>query len=93
MDLNTEIILLLILLIHSRYYFFLVRCQLLKGQEKDVIILSTVRSNSNIISANDDRNFVGFLSDVRRLNVAITRPKFVLIIVGKDFATLEIINS
>ena len=45
-----------------------------QGQECDIIILSTVRSNH-------DGN-LGFLKDFRRLNVAITRSRFSLIIVG-----------
>lgn len=45
-----------------------------QGREKEVIILSLVRSNENFE--------VGFLKDDRRLNVAITRPKKQLCIVG-----------
>lgn len=51
-----------------------------QGREKEIVLISTVRSN-------DDRS-VGFLSDVRRLNVAITRSKRKLIIVG-DSSTLK----
>ncbi|KAI5958095.1 hypothetical protein KGF57_002903 [Candida theae] len=45
-----------------------------QGREKEVIILTLVRSN-------DERD-VGFLSEERRLNVAITRPKRQLCVVG-----------
>ncbi len=50
-----------------------------QGQERDVIAISFVRSN--------DKGEVGFLSDVRRTNVAMTRAKKKLIMVG-DSATL-----
>lgn len=50
-----------------------------QGQERDVIIISLVRSN--------DDNQIGFLKDYRRMNVAITRAKKLLIVVG-DSATI-----
>ncbi|KAF5338959.1 hypothetical protein D9611_008720 [Ephemerocybe angulata] len=52
-----------------------------QGQEKDIIILSCVRAGPGLRS-------IGFLSDVRRLNVAITRAKSSLFILGNS-ATLE----
>ena len=61
-----------------------------QGQEKDVIILSTVRASHN--PGNDaslrDR-LIGFVSDERRMNVALTRARFVLIVVGNS-ATLSV---
>jgi len=50
-----------------------------QGQEKENIILSLVRSN--------DEGEIGFLKDYRRMNVAITRAKEQLIVIG-DSATI-----
>lgn len=50
-----------------------------QGQERDIIAISLVRSNN--------KGEVGFLSDIRRTNVAMTRAKKKLIMVG-DSATL-----
>ncbi|RWW83434.1 hypothetical protein BHE74_00008050 [Ensete ventricosum] len=52
-----------------------------QGQEREIIIISTVRST---VKHNDfDRAYnLGFLSNPRRFNVAITRAKSLLIIVG-----------
>ena len=51
-----------------------------QGQERDVIIISLVRSN--------DSGQIGFLRDLRRMNVAMTRARMKLIIIG-DAATLS----
>lgn len=50
-----------------------------QGQERDIIILSMVRSN--------DEGQIGFLRDLRRMNVAITRARMKVIILG-DVPTL-----
>lgn len=52
-----------------------------QGREKEVIILSCVRSNP--------QKEVGFLSDQRRLNVAVSRARQLFVMVGNS----ETINS
>lgn len=51
-----------------------------QGQERDIIYISLVRSNNN--------GDIGFLKDYRRMNVAMTRAKKKLVIIG-DSATLS----
>jgi superfamily I DNA and/or RNA helicase len=50
-----------------------------QGREKEAVVVDLVRSN--------DRGEVGFLADVRRMNVAITRARRFLLVLG-DGATL-----
>lgn len=50
-----------------------------QGQERDVIYISLVRSNEN--------GEIGFLSDTRRINVALTRARKKLVVIG-DSATI-----
>ncbi|MCR4680143.1 MAG: hypothetical protein K5636_00835 [Bacteroidales bacterium] len=45
-----------------------------QGQERDIILISMVRDN--------EQGSIGFLKDIRRMNVAITRAKRKLIVVG-----------
>jgi predicted DNA helicase len=53
-----------------------------QGREKEAVVLSLVRSNT--------QNEIGFLADVRRTNVALTRARRKLIVVG-DSATLSVL--
>jgi predicted DNA helicase len=50
-----------------------------QGQERDVIYISLVRSN--------EKSQIGFLADTRRMNVALTRARKKLVVIG-DSATL-----
>lgn len=71
-----------------RNMFFKPFCQLItintvdgfQGQERDVILISLVRANED--------GQIGFLNDLRRMNVAITRARMKLIIIG-DASTLS----
>ena len=51
-----------------------------QGQERDIVYIGLTRSNSEGV--------IGFLADVRRMNVAITRAKKKLVVIG-DSATLS----
>ncbi len=51
-----------------------------QGQERDMILISMTRSN------NDNR--IGFLSEIRRMNVAMTRARKKLVVIG-DSSTLS----
>lgn len=50
-----------------------------QGQERDLVYVSLVRSNA--------KNEIGFLSDYRRMNVAMTRARMLLVVIG-DSATI-----
>lgn len=52
-----------------------------QGQERMAIILSSVRSSREYLS-NDVKNNMGFIACPRRLNVALTRARAMLIIIG-----------
>ena len=47
-----------------------------QGQERDVIVISMVRDN--------ERGDIGFLGDLRRMNVAVTRARMKLIVIGNS---------
>ena len=51
-----------------------------QGQERDVVIISLVRSN--------ETGEIGFLKELRRMNVAMTRARMKLMIIG-NVATLS----
>jgi superfamily I DNA and/or RNA helicase len=51
-----------------------------QGQERDIVYISMTRSNSE--------QSIGFLSDIRRMNVAMTRARQKLVVIG-DGATLS----
>ena len=51
-----------------------------QGQERDVVYISMTRSNTD--------NRIGFLSEIRRMNVAMTRARKKLVVIG-DSATLS----
>lgn len=51
-----------------------------QGQERDIVYISMTRSNTE--------NSIGFLSDIRRMNVAMTRARKKLVVIG-DSATLS----
>ncbi len=53
-----------------------------QGQERDMVYISMARSN--------DKGEIGFLADIRRMNVAMTRARKKLVVVG-DSATLAVL--
>ena len=56
-----------------------------QGKEKDFIIINTVRSN--------EKNMIGFLKDIKRLNVSITRARHGLIIIGDAYCLAKSIGE
>ena len=55
-----------------------------QGSQRDVVIFSTTRSN--------DKSRVGFTQDSRRLNVSVSRARYLNIIVG-DYKTINTVGS
>ena len=62
-----------------------------QGQERKVIIVSTVRSNPEFVNL-DLKHRLGFLADAKRFNVSITRSRALLIIVGNPFILSRVMS-
>ena len=62
---------------------FVGSCEQIQGQERRVIIISTVRSNVNDFKF-DEKYDIGFVSHPQRFNVAITRAQALLIMIGSE---------
>ncbi|KAF4116984.1 hypothetical protein G5714_001537 [Onychostoma macrolepis] len=59
-----------------------------QGQEFLIIIISTVRSNESLLSE-ELQSLLGFLSNPKRFNVAITRAKALLIVIGNPHVLIK----
>uniref|UniRef100_A0A8C1UBL5 RNA helicase n=1 Tax=Cyprinus carpio TaxID=7962 RepID=A0A8C1UBL5_CYPCA len=59
-----------------------------QGQEFLIIIISTVRSNESLLSE-ELQSMLGFLSNPKRFNVAITRAKALLIVIGNPHVLIK----
>ncbi|XP_067308274.1 RNA helicase Mov10l1 isoform X2 [Pseudorasbora parva] len=59
-----------------------------QGQEFLIMILSTVRSNESLLNE-DLQSILGFLSNPKRFNVAITRAKALLIVIGNPHILIK----
>ncbi|XP_014326073.1 putative helicase mov-10-B.1 [Xiphophorus maculatus] len=62
--------------------------EIFQGKESDVILMSTVRSNPGLTAPNQHFS-LGFVKDEKRFNVAMTRARSLLVVVG-DPRVLEI---
>eukprot|EP00117_Sycon_ciliatum_P039642 scpid9001/ scgid29262/ Putative helicase Mov10l1; Cardiac helicase activated by MEF2 protein; Cardiac-specific RNA helicase; Moloney leukemia virus 10-like protein 1 len=59
-----------------------------QGQERPVIVISTVRSQESLL-AFDHKHQIGFLSNPKRFNVSISRAKSLMIIVGNPHILVQ----
>ena len=55
-----------------------------QGQERDIVLFSTVRANNKDNNSSSGNDAIGFLSDFRRMNVALSRAKLGCFIVGNS---------
>lgn len=62
--------------------------EMFQGQEKMIIIISTVRSQSKTGHLMDKRFKLGFLASNERTNVALSRAKSLIIIIGDPSSLL-----
>ncbi|KAK7788775.1 hypothetical protein R5R35_010039 [Gryllus longicercus] len=62
-----------------------------QGREKRVMIISTVRSNRNLLDY-DYRFRLGFVADPKRFNVAVTRAQSLLIVIGNPYQLVNDAN-
>jgi len=57
-----------------------------QGQERDIIIVSAVRTSMNILPSSEteikSEHVLGFLTDPNRFNVMVTRARYSLVIIG-----------
>ena len=60
-----------------------------QGQERKVIVVSTVRSNPEFVNL-DLKHRLGFLADAKRFNVAITRAQALLIVIGNPHILCQV---
>ncbi|KAK7101774.1 RNA helicase Mov10l1-like [Littorina saxatilis] len=59
-----------------------------QGQERQAIIISTVRSNERLLRS-DVRHVLGFLSNPKRFNVSITRAQALLVVIGNPHVLVK----
>jgi superfamily I DNA and/or RNA helicase len=59
-------------------------CEKMQGQERRVIIITTVRSSTEFLEQDEVYN-IGFLSNPKRFNVALTRAQALVIVVGNPY--------